>query len=159
MAKGGREKIRLNSTAGTGHFYTTTKNKRTTPEKLEMKKYDPVVRKHVLYKEAGKSKGFGFVEMPNDEEGMKAIEDLNGQKLQFDGDEDSAEAKEVKVSVARPRQQTQNVPQQRGFRPNNGYQARNRQPYYGGQGGYRNPAGQNFRPQRPYNQGYNRGYN
>jgi large subunit ribosomal protein L33 len=46
-----RDKIKLNSSAGTGHFYTTTKNKRTTPEKLEMKKYDPVVRKHVLYKE------------------------------------------------------------------------------------------------------------
>lgn len=47
-----RDKIKLVSTAGTGHFYTTTKNKRTTPEKLEIKKFDPVVRKHVLYKEA-----------------------------------------------------------------------------------------------------------
>ena len=47
-----REKIKLESTAGTGHFYTTTKNKRTTPDKLEIKKYDPVVRKHVVYKEA-----------------------------------------------------------------------------------------------------------
>ena len=47
-----RDKIRLNSTAGTGHFYTTDKNKRTTPDKLEMKKYDPVVRKHVMYKES-----------------------------------------------------------------------------------------------------------
>jgi large subunit ribosomal protein L33 len=47
-----RDKIKLVSTAGTGHFYTTTKNKRTTPEKLELKKFDPVVRKHVLYKEA-----------------------------------------------------------------------------------------------------------
>ncbi len=46
-----REKIRMNSSAGTGHFYTTDKNKRTTPDKLEMKKYDPVARKHVLYKE------------------------------------------------------------------------------------------------------------
>ena len=46
-----REKIRMNSTAGTGHFYTTDKNKRTTPNKLEMKKYDPVARKHVIYKE------------------------------------------------------------------------------------------------------------
>ncbi|MEJ2532048.1 MAG: 50S ribosomal protein L33 [Halioglobus sp.] len=46
-----RDKIRMNSTAGTGHFYTTDKNKRTTPDKLEMKKYDPVARKHVLYKE------------------------------------------------------------------------------------------------------------
>ncbi|MDR2880632.1 MAG: 50S ribosomal protein L33 [Azoarcus sp.] len=49
--KGGREKIKLESTAGTGHFYTTSKNKRTTPEKLEFKKYDPVARKHVIYKE------------------------------------------------------------------------------------------------------------
>ena len=46
-----REKIRMNSTAGTGHFYTD-KNKRTMPDKLEMKKYDPVARKHVMYKEA-----------------------------------------------------------------------------------------------------------
>jgi large subunit ribosomal protein L33 len=51
MAKGAREKIKLESTAGTGHFYTTSKNKRTTPEKLEFKKYDPVARKHVAYKE------------------------------------------------------------------------------------------------------------
>ena len=47
-----RDKIKLVSTAGTGHFYTTTKNKRTTPDKLELKKYDPVARKHVIYKEA-----------------------------------------------------------------------------------------------------------
>ena len=47
-----REKIKLVSSAGTGHFYTTTKNKRTMTEKLEIKKYDPVARKHVAYKEA-----------------------------------------------------------------------------------------------------------
>jgi large subunit ribosomal protein L33 len=47
-----REKIKLVSSAGTGHFYTTDKNKRNTPDKMEMKKYDPVVRKHVLYTEA-----------------------------------------------------------------------------------------------------------
>ncbi len=47
-----REKIRMVSSAGTGHFYTTTKNKRTMPNKLELKKYDPVIRKHVTYKEA-----------------------------------------------------------------------------------------------------------
>ena len=46
-----RDKIRMNSSAGTGHFYTTDKNKRTTPDKLEMKKYDPVACKHVMYKE------------------------------------------------------------------------------------------------------------
>jgi len=49
--KGGREKIKLESTAGTGHFYTTDKNKKTTPEKLLIKKFDPKVRKHVEYKE------------------------------------------------------------------------------------------------------------
>ena len=47
-----RDKIKLVSTAGTGHFYTTTKNKRTHPEKMRVKKYDPRVRKHVIYKEA-----------------------------------------------------------------------------------------------------------
>jgi len=47
-----REKIRLVSTAGTGHFYTTDKNKRVMPDKMVIKKYDPVVRKHVPYKEA-----------------------------------------------------------------------------------------------------------
>ncbi len=51
MAKGGREKIKLESSAGTGHFYTTDKNKKTTPEKIEIKKFDPVARKHVAYKE------------------------------------------------------------------------------------------------------------
>jgi large subunit ribosomal protein L33 len=46
-----RDKIKLESTAGTGHFYTTDKNKKTTPEKLLIKKFDPVARKHVDYKE------------------------------------------------------------------------------------------------------------
>ena len=52
MAKSGREKIKLESSAGTGHFYTTTKNKKTTPEKIEIKKFDPRARKQVMYKEA-----------------------------------------------------------------------------------------------------------
>ena len=52
MAKSAREKIRLVSSAGTGHFYTTDKNKKNTPGKMEVRKYDPVVRKHVMYKEA-----------------------------------------------------------------------------------------------------------
>ncbi len=47
-----RDKIKMVSSAGTGHFYTTTKNRRTQTEKLEMKKYDPKARKHVIYKEA-----------------------------------------------------------------------------------------------------------
>ena len=51
MAKGAREKIKLESSAGTGHFYTTTKNKRTKPEKMEIMKFDPKVRKHVAHKE------------------------------------------------------------------------------------------------------------
>ncbi|MDQ3288957.1 MAG: 50S ribosomal protein L33, partial [Pseudomonadota bacterium] len=48
---GKRDKIRMISSAGTGHFYTTDKNKKNTPGKMEMSKYDPVVRKHVMYKE------------------------------------------------------------------------------------------------------------
>ena len=51
MAKGGREKIKLESTAGTGHFYTTTKTKKTMPEKMLISKFDPKARKHVDYKE------------------------------------------------------------------------------------------------------------
>ena len=47
-----REKIKLVSTAGTGHYYTTTKNKRLHPEKVEIRKVDPKIRKHVIYKEA-----------------------------------------------------------------------------------------------------------
>ena len=46
-----RDKIKLESSAGTGHFYTTTKNKKTMPEKMEVKKFDPVARKHVIYRE------------------------------------------------------------------------------------------------------------
>lgn len=47
-----RDLIRLVSSADTGHFYTTDKNKKTMSDKMEIKKYDPVVRKHVMYKEA-----------------------------------------------------------------------------------------------------------
>ena len=46
-----RDKIRLISSAGTGHFYTTDKNKKNPPAKMEVSKYDPVVRQHVMYKE------------------------------------------------------------------------------------------------------------
>lgn len=52
MAKSARDKIKLVSSAGTGHYYTTTKNKRNTPGKMEMKKFDPKIRQHVMYKEA-----------------------------------------------------------------------------------------------------------
>ena len=51
MAKSNNIMIRLNSTADTGFFYVTKKNPRTMTGKLEVKKYDPVVRKHVLFKE------------------------------------------------------------------------------------------------------------
>ena len=44
--------IRLVSTAGTGHFYTTTKNPKLKTDKIEIKKYDPKTRKHVKYKES-----------------------------------------------------------------------------------------------------------
>ena len=47
-----QDKIKLVSSAGTGHFYTTTKNKRNHPENLERTKFDPVVRKHVSYTES-----------------------------------------------------------------------------------------------------------
>ena len=47
-----RDRIKLVSTAGTGHFYTSTKNVKKKPEKIEIKKYDPKARKHVVYKEA-----------------------------------------------------------------------------------------------------------
>ena len=51
MAKSARELIKLESTAGTGFFYVTSKNRKTMKEKLVKKKYDPVVRKHVEFKE------------------------------------------------------------------------------------------------------------
>ena len=51
MARSNSIKIRLNSTADTGFFYVAKKNPRTITSKLEIKKYDPVVRKHVLFKE------------------------------------------------------------------------------------------------------------
>ena len=52
MAKPTTIKIRLNSTADTGHFYVTKKNYRTMTDKMVLKKYDPVARKHVLFKES-----------------------------------------------------------------------------------------------------------
>ena len=52
MAKSNTVQIKLISTADTGFFYVTKKNARTTTTKLELKKYDPVVRKHVAFKES-----------------------------------------------------------------------------------------------------------
>jgi large subunit ribosomal protein L33 len=51
MAKPASIKIRLNSTADTGYFYVTKKNARTMTEKLVLKKYDPVAKKHVDFRE------------------------------------------------------------------------------------------------------------
>ncbi len=52
MAKEGpRIKILLRSTAGTGYAYATNKNRRNTTEKLELKKFDPIARKVVIFKE------------------------------------------------------------------------------------------------------------
>jgi large subunit ribosomal protein L33 len=50
-AKNARQNIIIESTAGTGYRYTTKKNKREHPARVEFKKYDPVVRKHVIFKE------------------------------------------------------------------------------------------------------------
>jgi len=52
MAKPITQKIKLLSTAGTGYFYVTKKNPRTSTDKLSFRKYDPVARKHVEFKEA-----------------------------------------------------------------------------------------------------------
>lgn len=49
--------IQLVSTAGTGYTYVTTKNKRTTPEKLEFRKFDPVAKKIVIFVEKKISRG------------------------------------------------------------------------------------------------------
>ncbi len=46
-----RDKVKLVSEEGTGYYYTTDKNKKNTPGKMRMKKYDPVLRKHVWFKE------------------------------------------------------------------------------------------------------------
>ena len=51
MASKKQSIVHLISSAGTGHFYTISKNKRNLPHKLEFRKYDPIVRKHVMYKE------------------------------------------------------------------------------------------------------------
>jgi large subunit ribosomal protein L33 len=52
MAKQATVLIKLVSTADTGYYYVTRKNPRTSTEKLEFKKYDPIARKHVAFKEA-----------------------------------------------------------------------------------------------------------
>ncbi|HOV03925.1 MAG TPA: 50S ribosomal protein L33 [Hyphomicrobiales bacterium] len=52
MAKATTIKIRLVSSADTGYFYVAKKNTRTMTEKLTVRKYDPVVRKHVEFREA-----------------------------------------------------------------------------------------------------------
>lgn len=52
MAKSSTVLIKLVSSAGTGYFYTTKKNPRTTTDKLTLRKYDPKIRKHVEFKEA-----------------------------------------------------------------------------------------------------------
>jgi len=51
MAKPATVQVKLVSTADTGYFYVAKKNPRTKPEKLELKKFDPVARKHVVFKE------------------------------------------------------------------------------------------------------------
>ena len=63
MAKPSTIKIRLNSTADTGHFYVTKKNSRTMTEKMVVKKFDPVARKHVEYKEGKIKQGSNNVNL------------------------------------------------------------------------------------------------
>ena len=46
-----RPVIKLRSTAGTGYTYVTRKNRRTTPDRLVLRKYDPVARRHVEFRE------------------------------------------------------------------------------------------------------------
>ena len=52
MAKSNVILVKMVSSADTGFYYVTKKNPRTSTEKLEMNKYDPVVRKHVAFKES-----------------------------------------------------------------------------------------------------------
>jgi len=52
MAKPATQLIKMVSTADTGYFYVAKKNPRTMTEKLQLKKYDPVARKHVIFKES-----------------------------------------------------------------------------------------------------------
>ena len=52
MAKSATIQIKLESSAGTGYYYVTKKNPRNQTEKMEFRKYDPIVRKHVLFKES-----------------------------------------------------------------------------------------------------------
>lgn len=56
MAKSVREIIYLFSSSNSGHFYSTIKNKRNTSEKIRLKKFDPIIQKHVLYVERSKNK-------------------------------------------------------------------------------------------------------
>ncbi|GGK71149.1 50S ribosomal protein L33 2 [Sphaerisporangium melleum] len=46
-----RPVIKLRSTAGTGYTYVTRKNRRSTPDRLVLRKYDPVLRRHAIFKE------------------------------------------------------------------------------------------------------------
>ncbi|WP_084955708.1 50S ribosomal protein L33 [Thermoactinospora rubra] len=46
-----RPVIKLKSTAGTGYTYVTRKNRRNTPDRLTLRKYDPIIRRHVMFRE------------------------------------------------------------------------------------------------------------
>jgi len=71
-AKGGREKIKLESTAGTGHFYTTAKNKKTTPEKLEFLKFDPKARRFSGQAPEGFAEELTITVVASDVDGLEA---------------------------------------------------------------------------------------
>ncbi len=55
MAKNSKELrpiVKLRSSAGTGYTYVTRKNRRNDPERMVLRKYDPIIRRHVEFKEA-----------------------------------------------------------------------------------------------------------
>ena len=76
MAKPATLQIKLVSTADTGYFYVTKKNPRTKPEKLELKKYDPRARKHVVFRESKIKQDFAPAEMPALAVGIGIASDL-----------------------------------------------------------------------------------
>ena len=88
--------IKMRSTAGTGYTYVTRKNRRNDPDRLVLKKYDPVVRKHVVYTEA-KIKSIRLsLRLQNDAYGRgnelrKKLYSMISKKLNYDGNENSSE--------------------------------------------------------------------
>ena len=86
MAKPATLQIKLISTADTGYFYVTKKNPRTKPEKLELKKYDPRARKHVIFRESKIKQIFPWTQETAMSIGIHIEPDfINTAKLSIDG--------------------------------------------------------------------------